>query len=254
MAVSFSLEGQVVLVTGASRGLGWAIAQAMAAAGAEVVLNGRDAAVLDGRVGEIAAAGGRASMAAFDVADEAAGDAAVAGVVERFGRLDVLVANAGIQHRMPLEDHATMDFRRVLETNLTACFSLARAAVVPMRRQGSGRIIMTASIMGDVARPTVPGYIAAKAGLRGLTKALAVELGPLGITCNAIAPGFITTEMTEALSAKPEFDNWVRERTPLGRWGRPEEIAGPALFLASPAGSYVNGHTLTVDGGMTINA
>ncbi len=250
----FRLNDRVALVTGASRGLGWAIARAMAGAGAVVVLNGRDRGVLEDRAAEIAQTGGAAAVAAFDVTDEAAGRAAVDEIVESHGRLDVLVANAGIQHRAPLEEHAVEDFRRVVETNLTACYALARAAAEPMRRRQSGRIIMTASIMSSVARPTIPGYVAAKGGLAALARALAVELGPEGITCNAIAPGFIETEMTAVLAAQPEFTGWVAERTPLGRWGRPEEIGAPAVFLASEAGSYVNGHLLTVDGGMTINA
>lgn len=250
----FSLSGRVALVTGASRGLGWAIARALARAGASVVLNGRDRALLDERAAAIESEGGRASVAAFDVTQETAGREAVEAIVGEQGRLDILVANAGIQHRAPLEDHGTEDFARVIETNLTACYALARAVARPMRQQKSGRIIMTASIMSTVARPTIPGYIAAKGGLAALARALAVELGPEGITCNAIAPGFIETEMTEALMAKPEFFRWVTERTPLGRWGRAEEIAGPAVFLASDAGSYVSGHLLTVDGGMTINA
>ncbi len=250
----FRLNDRVALVTGASRGLGWAIAQALAAAGAAVVLNGRDRAVLEERAAEIAKRGGEAEVAAFDVTDEDAARAAVGEIIGTRNRLDVLVANAGIQHRAPLEDHAVEDFRRVLETNLTACYALARIAAEPMRRRKCGRIIMTASIMSSVARPTVPGYVAAKGGLAALARALAVELGPDGITCNAIAPGFIETEMTAVLAAQPEFSGWVAERTPLGRWGRPEEIGAPAVFLASEAGSYVNGHLLTVDGGMTINA
>ncbi len=251
----FSLAGKVVLITGASRGLGWAMARAMAEAGGHVVLNARDQAALDERAESLAAAGLSASTAAFDVPDEAAGAAAIAEIAERHGRLDVLVANAGIQHRKPIEDFATADFRRLIETNLTACFTLARAAAAPMRAQGAGRIIMTASVMGgQVARPSISAYIAAKGGVVALTKALAAELGPDGITCNAIAPGFFATEMNTALVENAEFSAWVAGRTPLGRWGRPEEIAGAAVFFASEAGSYVNGHVLTVDGGLVINA
>ncbi len=250
----FSLAGKVVLITGASRGLGWAMAQAMAEAGGHVVLNARDQAALDARAESLAAAGLSASTAAFDVTDEAAGGAAITEIAERHGHLDVLVANAGIQHRKPIEDFATAEFRRLIETNLTACFTLARAAATPMRAQGAGRIIMTASVMGQVARPSISAYIAAKGGVVALTKALAAELGPDGITCNAIAPGFFATEMNTALVENAEFSAWVEERTPLGRWGRPEEIAGAAVFFASEAGSYVNGHVLTVDGGLVINA
>lgn len=250
----FSLTDQVILVTGASRGLGWAMAQALAAAGAHVVLNGRDADRLQACQQTLQDQGLLASIAPFDVTDEAAGTRAIAGIVEQHGRLDVLVANAGIQHRQPLTEFATTDFQRVLNTNLTACFTLAREAAKPMQAQGSGRIIMTASIMCQVARPTVPAYIAAKGGVMALVKALAVELGPQGITCNAIAPGYFATEMNTALVENPEFSAWLESRVPLQRWAQPEEIAGAAVFLAAKAGAYVNGHILTVDGGMVINA
>ena len=254
MNALFSLQDQIVLITGASRGLGWAMAQGMAAAGAHVVLNGRDPSVLDARRAELDRAGHQASSQMFDVTDEAAGRQAIAEIVAEYGKLDVLVANAGIQHRQALIEFATDDFRRVLDTNLTACFTLAREAAKPMQKQGVGRIIFTASIMGQVARPTVSAYIAAKGGVRALTKALAVELGPLGITCNAIAPGYFATEMNTALVENADFSAWIESRVPLGRWAQPEEIAGAAVFLASKAGSYVNGHILTVDGGMIINA
>jgi gluconate 5-dehydrogenase len=250
----FSLQDNVVLVTGASRGLGWAMAQAMAAAGAHVVLNGRDADLLAQRLQSLRDAGLSASLAIFDVTDEAAGKQAIADIVAAHGRLDVLVANAGIQHRAELSEFSTADFQRVLNTNLTACFMLARAAAEPMLEQAAGRIIMTASIMCQVARPTVPAYIAAKGGVMALVKALAVELGGRGITCNAIAPGYFATEMNTALVENAEFSAWVESRVPLGRWAQPREIAGAAIFLASKAGSYVNGHVLTVDGGMVINA
>lgn len=250
----FSLTDQVILVTGASRGLGWAMAQALAAAGGHVILNGRDAEQLQARQQTLQAQGLLASTAAFDVTDETAGTQAVADIVRQHGRLDVLVANAGIQHRQPFAEFATADFQRVLDTNLTACFTLAREAAKPMQAQRSGRIIMTASIMCQVARPTVPAYIAAKGGVMALVKALAVELGPQGITCNAIAPGYFATEMNTALVENPEFSTWLESRVPLQRWAQPEEIAGAAVFLAARAGAYVNGHILTVDGGMVINA
>jgi gluconate 5-dehydrogenase len=250
----FSLKDNIILVTGASRGLGWAMAQALAAAGAHVLLNGRDEELLATRLQTLQDAGSSAAIAAFDVTDEAAGSQAVADIVSRHGRLDALVANAGIQHRAPLTEFTTSDFQRVLNTNLTACFMLAREAAKPMIRQQAGRIIMTASIMCQVARPTVPAYIAAKGGVTALIKALAVELGPQGITCNGIAPGYFATEMNTALVQNAEFRSWVESRVPLGRWAQPEEIAGAAVFLASKAGSYVNGHILNVDGGMVINA
>ena len=251
MAKPFSLDDKIVLITGASRGIGWAMARAMAAAGGRVVLNGRYAETLKARAEELASEGLAAEIAPFDVSHPAAATAALDSVVKRHGRLDVLVSNAGINHRVPLDDFAIADWQRIIDTNLTACFVLARQAARPMVAQGWGRIIMTGSIMGAIARPTVPAYVAAKGGLAALTRALAVELGAKGVTCNAIAPGFITTEMTAELAASKQFDAFVKARTPLGRWGRPEDIGDVAVFLASPAAAYVNGHVLTVDGGVT---
>jgi gluconate 5-dehydrogenase len=252
MAQLFSLDGRVALVTGASRGLGWAIAEALAKHGAEVVLSSRDQSALDRRAGALAAQGHRAHAMAFDVADRPAAAAAVHAVATEHGRLDILVNNAGIVHRDPITELADADWDRVIETNLTASFRLAREAAQHMVAQGHGRIINTTSIMGPIARPGVGSYVAAKAGLAALTRTLAVELGPKGITCNAIAPGYISTEMTADLQANPDFDSFVCTRTPLGRWGAPEEIGAVALFLASDAASYVNGHVLVADGGLTV--
>ena len=250
MADLFSLDGKVALITGASRGLGWAMARAMAEAGAHVVINGRESETVDARVAELAADGLAAAAAPFDVTDAAA-PGEVAGVAARHGRLDVFVANAGIVRRGSLDDVSIDDWRRIIDTNLTACFTLAHAASRVMVEQGSGTIIMTGSIMGIIARAGVPAYAASKGGVASLTRALAVELGPAGVTCNAIAPGYISTDMTADAEADPEFDALIKRRAPLGRWGRAEEIASVAVFLASPAASYVNGHVLTADGGLT---
>lgn len=247
----FSLEGRVALITGASRGLGLAMARALAGAGAHAVLNGRHGESLDRRVAELAADGLAASAAPFDVTDEDAVKDAIAGIVERHGRLDILIDNAGINHREKLADHTTEDWRRVLDVNLTASFVIAREAARPMVAQGWGRIVFTASALAHVARPGIPAYVASKSGLTGLTRALAVELGPAGVTCNAIAPGYFLTEFTAPLSDNSEFDAMVRQRTPVGRWGNAEELGGAAVFLASDAAAYVNGHVLTVDGGMS---
>ena len=251
MADLFSLDGKVAMITGGSRGLGWAMARAMAEAGAHVVINGRDGETVDARVAELAGDGLAASAAPFDVTGaNAPGE--VAGVAARHGRLDVFVANAGIVHRGALDDVTIGDWRRVIDTNLTAAFTLANAASRAMVEQGSGTIIMMGSIMGVIARTGVPAYVASKGGIASLTRALAVELGPRGVTCNAIAPGYISTDMTADAEASPEFDALIKQRTPLGRWGRAEEIASVAVFLASPAASYVNGHVLTADGGLTV--
>jgi gluconate 5-dehydrogenase len=253
MTDPFSLAAKTALVTGASRGLGRAIAEAMAQAGARVILNGRDAASLDAAAAAITAAGGLAEIARFDVTDEPAAVAAVEGVIARHGGLDIFVGNAGIQHRRPVLEFATEDWLRVLQTNLTSQFVLARLVAKPMVARGAGRIIFNASIMGPrIARATVQAYMAAKGGLDALTRAMAIELAPKGINVNAIAPGFFATEMNTALVQDAKFTEWVSNRTPLGRWGNPSEIGTVAVFLASAAASYVNGHTLYVDGGLTV--
>ena len=251
MTDRFSLADRVALVTGASRGLGWAIARAFAESGALVILNGRDTELLESRAAELAGLGFGAEILPFDVADRDACLKGAAEAVARHGRLDILVNNAGITLRRPITEYPTEDWDRVLDVDLTSCFLLAREAAKSMVARRWGRVINVGSIMSTVARPTIPAYVAAKHGVFGLTKALAVELGRNGVTANCIAPGYIRTDINTALIADPDFDAMVRNRTPVGRWGEPEDIAGAALFLASDAGAYVNGILLTVDGGMT---
>ena len=244
----FSLEGRVALVTGSSRGLGWAIAKGFAEHGAIVVLNGRDPAALRRCAAEL---GGGTDVVAFDASDPAACERAVADVVARRGRLDILVNNAGITHRQPAAEFPTERWREVLDVNLTAPFVLSREAAKDMAKRGWGRIVNIASVLSLVARPTIPPYVASKHGLIGLTRAFAVEYARRGITANAIAPGYFLTEFNAALKANLEFDRMIAARTPAGRWGDPDELVGAAVFLASDAAAYVNGATLTVDGGMT---
>jgi len=248
----FDLSGKVALVTGASRGLGWAMAQALAKAGARVIINARDAKVLDERVQQLASQGLQGEAAAFDVTDQAAGARCIQGAVAKHGRFDILVANAGIQHRKPIAEFEAADFERVMNTNTTAVWALSKEAAKVMIPRKQGRIIMTGSISALLARPTISAYIASKAAVHGLTRQLGVELAQHRITVNAIAPGFFATEMNTALIENKEFNDWVCKRTPAGRWGQLEEIGPAAVFLASDEASYVNGHVLTVDGAFSV--
>jgi gluconate 5-dehydrogenase len=246
----FSLNGRIALVTGASRGLGLAMAQALAAAGAHVVLAARDAAKLKEAAEAIRRAGGRADVEAFDLLDEEAVVAAVPRIVARHGRLDILLNNAGICLWGGLLESTTDAWRRTLDTNLTAVYLLAREAARPMMSQRSGRIINIGSYVSVIGRERLTAYVASKHGLAGLTKSLAGELGRHNITCNGIAPGFFQTEMAAPILGDPVRAKIFTDAIAMGRWGRPEELAGAVVFLASDAASYVNGHMLHVDGGV----
>ena len=247
----FSLAGKVALVTGASRGLGWAIAESFARCGATVLLNGRDESTLNSRRDRLIDAGWKAETAAFNVTDQKACAACIAAAVERHGQLHILAANAGINLRGPITEFPVEDFQRVVQTNLTASWALAKEAARVMIPRRAGRIIFTGSMAAHIARPTLSAYIASKGAIHALTRELAVELAQFGITVNAIAPGYFATELNTPLIENAEFNAWICKRTPAGRWGRPEEIGWAATFLASDEASFVNGHILAVDGGFS---
>lgn len=247
----FSLKGRVALVTGSSRGLGFAMAEGLAEAGAHVLLNGRDSDTLQAAAEKLKAKGHSAGIAPFDVSDKASRDAGMAKAIAEKGRLDILVGNAGIQHRSPIADWDEANWSRVIESNLTSCFFLAQAAAAPMKKQGYGRMIFTTSITGLMGRATIHAYVASKSGLAGVARSLASELGEFGITCNSIAPGYFKTEMNQALLADEAFVARINARIALRRWAEPRELAGAAVFLASEAGGYVTGQQLAVDGGFS---
>jgi gluconate 5-dehydrogenase len=235
----FSLAGRRALVTGSSRGIGLAIATALAGAGADIVLNGRDARTLGAAAATLADGGARARAVAFDVTDSEGVRDAVAYVENEIGPIDILVNNAGTQHRAPLE---------VLETNVSAVFRVSQAVARYMIPRGRGRIINICSLLSTAARRTAGPYAASKAAVANLTRGMATDWARHGINANGIAPGYFKTELNEALVADPEFNAWVTARTPMGRWGEVAELGGAAVFLASDAASFVNGHILYVDG------
>ncbi|MBC7703134.1 MAG: SDR family oxidoreductase [Rhodoferax sp.] len=248
----FSLEGRVALVTGASRGLGFGMALGLARAGAQVILNGRDRATLQSRCAQIDAAGGKAAIAPFDVCDRKAADAAMDKIEQTFGALDILVNNAAFGVPRDFLDTSDDDWRTALDVALDSCFRLSRRAATGMVQRGWGRIVMIGSVNARISRGTNTSYITAKAGLEGLTRGMAVELAAKGVTVNCIAPGYMATDINEGFRADPANYDWIRNRTPMKRWGRPDDLAGAAVFLSSDASAFLTGQVLVIDGGMTI--
>ena len=243
----FSLAGKRALITGSSQGIGLALARGLADAGAAIVLNGRDADKLDAAAADL----GGADTLAFDVTDHDAVRRAIDGFEADTGPIDILVNNAGMQHRTPLEDFPADAFERLLQTNIASVFHVGQAVARHMIARGAGKIINIASVQTALARPGIAPYTATKGAVGNLTKGMATDWAKHGLQCNAIAPGYFDTPLNAALVADPDFSAWLEKRTPAGRWGKVEELVGAAVFLASPASSFVNGHTLYVDGGIT---
>lgn len=251
MPSPFDLNGKRALVTGSSRGLGHAMARALAEAGASIVLNARDNVALGAAAADLAATGADVRALAFDVTNEDGVIEAIDYCERQIGAIDILVNNAGMQLRGPLETYARDTFELMLATHVTATFSVSKAVARHMLPRRAGRIINICSVLTEVARPTAAPYGAAKAAVANLTRGMAADWARQGLNINAIAPGYFKTELNTTLMADPQFNAWVEQRTPMGRWGELEELGGAVVFLASPAASFVNGHILYVDGAFT---
>jgi gluconate 5-dehydrogenase len=247
----FALQGYRALITGSSQGIGFALAGGLADAGAAIVLNGRRSDKLAKAATALAQQGATVHQLAFDATDHDAVRAAVDGFEQSVGPIDILVNNAGMQHRTSLEDFPADAFERLLQTNIASVFHVGQAVARHMIGRGAGKIINIASVQTALARPGIAPYTATKGAVGNLTKGMATDWAKHGLQCNAIAPGYFDTPLNAALVDDPTFSAWLEKRTPAGRWGRVEELIGACVFLSSPASSFVNGHTLYVDGGIT---
>eukprot|EP01037_Dinobryon_pediforme_P020988 gene20987-biopygen12690 len=247
----FSLAGCRILVTGSSAGIGLALAEGLAEAGAEVIVNGRDPAKVAAVVETIRAAGNKAIAAVFDVTDAAAVTAGVAEIEREHGPVDGLINNAGMQARTPLEDYPHETWHKLMRTNLDSVFYVGQAVARHMIPRKAGRIVNICSVQSELGRPGIAPYTASKGAVKMLTKGMAIDFGKYGIRVNAIGPGYFKTELNKALVEDEKFSSWLTGRTPLARWGDTPELVGAAIFLLSPASSFVTGHVLYVDGGVT---
>ncbi|MCL2407366.1 MAG: gluconate 5-dehydrogenase [Defluviitaleaceae bacterium] len=247
----FSLNGKVALVTGGSYGIGFAIASALAEAGARVVFNDLNQVLVDNGLAAYSKADIKVNGYVCDVTDEAAVQAMVTQIEEEVGVIDILVNNAGMIKRIPMTEMSAEDFRKVVDVDLNAPFIMAKTVIPSMVKKGGGKIINICSMMSELGRETVSAYAAAKGGLKMLTKNIASEFGHLNIQCNGLGPGYIETPQTAPLREPGHpFNNFILAKTPANRWGRTDDLKGPAVFLASPASDFVNGHILYVDGGI----
>ncbi len=251
MAVNrFDLSGRIAFITGSSKGIGFAIAEGLAESGAHVVLNGRNAEANEAARAKLQAAGYTADVTTFDVTDATAVGEAIERVERDIGPIDILVNNAGIQRRNPIIDVPAETWREVMAINLDAVFFVGQAVARRMIPRGRGKIINICSLMSELGRNTIAPYTAAKGGVKMLTKAMCTEWAVHGIQANGIGPGYIATDMNRALMDNPEFDAWVKKRTPAARWGDIDDLKGAAIFLASDASRFVNGQIIYVDGGL----
>ncbi len=246
----FSLKGKITLITGSGRGIGFTLARGMAQSGSVIIINGTVENRIEKAVETLQREGHTAYGIRFDVRDEQAINEQVQYIEQKIGAIDILVNNAGIQIRSPLEKFNLSDWQKIIDVNLTGVFLTSKAAVQGMIKRNKGKIINICSIQSELARPTIAPYTASKGGVRNLTRGMATDWGKYNIQVNGIAPGYFKTEMTKALYEDEKFDAWLCSRTPANRWGEPEELVGAAIFLASKASDYVNGHILYVDGGM----
>jgi gluconate 5-dehydrogenase len=247
----FNLNGKRSLITGSSQGIGYALAKGLADIGVEIVLNGRDVAKLNAAAQELVKSGPKVHTLSFDATDHMAVRNAVDGFEADHGAIDILVNNAGMQHRTELQNFPADAFEKLLQTNVASVFHVGQAVARHMIERGAGKIINIASVQSALARPGIAPYTATKGAVTNLTKGMATDWAKYGLQCNAIAPGYFDTPLNAALVADPEFSAWLTKRTPAGRWGQVEELVGACIFLASDAASFVNGHTLYVDGGIT---
>jgi len=246
----FDLTGKLAIITGSGRGIGYMLARGLAQAGCTIVLNDIDNERLEAAVSALRNKGFTCHGVLFNVRDEAKISEKVAFIEQEIGNIDILINNAGIQIRAPLEKFKSDDWRHLIEINLTGAFLVSKAVVQEMIKRQAGKIINICSIQSELARPTIAPYTASKGGLRNLTKGMATDWGKYNIQVNGIAPGYFKTEMTKALYEDPKFDSWLCSRVPANRWGEPEELIGAAIFLASKASDYINGHIIFIDGGL----
>ena len=251
IADSFRLDGRLALVTGSSSGIGFALARALGEAGASIVLNGRDGTKLEHAETQLRAEGLVVHTRSFDVTQAAAVQAAIADIESSIGSIEILVNNAGMQLRGPLEDFAVEDWRQLMRCNLDSVFLVGQAVARRMITRRRGKIINICSVQSEIGRPNIAPYMASKGAVKMLTKGMAIDWGPHGLQVNGLGPGYFKTELTEKLVLDESFSNWLTGRTPSRRWGEVAELGGAAVFLASEASSFVNGHVLYVDGGVT---